>query len=70
MLPQKLHSDSGKTELFFRVDNVYRSCRIVAESDGRTLYSGKRLVLAPGEMEKITVDTTGLNAPVTVRLEL
>lgn len=70
VLPQKLHSDSGKTELFFRVDNVYRSCRIVAESDGRTLYSGKRLVLAPGEMEKITVDTTGLNAPVTVRLEL
>lgn len=70
VLPQKLHADVGKVELFFRVDNVYRSCRIVAESGDRTLYSGKRLVLAPGEMEKIVVDTTGLNAPVTVRLEL
>lgn len=70
VLPQKLHADSGKAELFFRVDNVYRSCRIVAESGGRTLYSGRRLVLAPGEMEKIVVDTTGLDAPVTVRLEL
>ena len=70
VLPQKLHADSGKVELFFRVDNVYRSCRIVAESGGRTLYSGRRLVLAPGEMEKIVVDTTGLDAPVTVRLEL
>lgn len=70
VLPQKLHADSGKTELFFRVDNVYRSCRIVAQSGEKVLYSGKRMVLAPGEMEKIAVDTAGLSAPVTVRLEL
>ena len=69
-LPQLLHASEDKAELFFRVDNIYRSCRIVVESGGKTLYSGRRMVVAPGEMEKVVFPLAGLSAPVTVRLEI
>ncbi len=69
-LPQKVHCDTGKCDIYFRVDDVYRSCRIVAECEGKELYTAKKMVLAPGEMEKITIETNDINAPITLRLEL
>lgn len=69
-LPQRIHEDCGATEIFFRVDNVYKNCRIIAECGGKTLYSRKRLILAPGEMERVEIDASGLDGDVIVRLEV
>ena len=69
-LPQRVHRGEGGAEIFFRTDNVYKNCKIVAECGGRVLYSKKRMIVAPGEMEKITLDKSGIDGDVTVRLEI
>lgn len=69
-LPQRINGGEGEVEIFFRTDNVYKSCKVVAECGSRTLYSKKRMIVAPGEMEKITLNKSDLDGCVTVRLEL
>ena len=69
-LPQRVHRGEGEAEIFFRTDNVYKNCKVVAECGGRVLYSKKRMIVAPGEMEKITLDKSGIDGDVTVRLEI
>lgn len=69
-LPQRVHRGEGNAEIFFRTDNVYKNCKVVAECGGRVLYSKKRMIVAPGEMEKITLDKSGIDGDVTVRLEI
>ena len=68
-LPQHINTGAGEVEIFFRADNVYKGVKVVVESGGKVLYSKKRLILAPGEMEKITVDKSAVTDDVTVRLE-
>lgn len=69
-LPQRINGGKGDVEIFFRTDNVYKGCKVVAECGGRTLYSKKRMIVAPGEMEKITLRKEDIDGGVTVRLEL
>ena len=69
-LPQLLNAGEGEAEIFYRVDNVYRNPKIVVESGGKTLCSKKRPVLAPGEMEKVTLNLTSVTGDVTLRLEM
>ena len=54
-VPQRLRTERVEkfAELFFRVNNVYKSANIVISSGGETLAAFKREHLAPGEMEKI-----------------
>ena len=68
-LPQHINTGAGEVEIFFRADNVYKGVKVVVESGGKVLYSKKRLILAPGEMEKITVDKSAVTDDITVRLE-
>ena len=37
--------------------------------DGKELVNRKKQVMTPGEMEKITIDATGLTGDVHVRVE-
>ncbi len=69
-LPQRVHGGEGSVEIFFRTDNVYKNCKVVAECGGRVLWSKKRMIVAPGEMEKITLDKKDIDGDVTVRLEI
>ncbi len=48
--PQRLE---GELTLRFRVDNVYQGRRIAIYADDRLIYSRKRPVMAPGEMETV-----------------
>lgn len=68
-LPQYIHEGKGKVEIFFRSDNVYKSCKIVAECGGKVLYAKKKMIVAPGEMEHIEIDKSLVDDDVTVRLE-
>ncbi|MFA5450263.1 MAG: FAD-dependent oxidoreductase, partial [Clostridia bacterium] len=69
-LPQKIAYSTGKTDIYFRTDAEYRGARLTAMSGDEKLFSRKYMILVPGEMGKITVDTTGLNADITLSLEV
>lgn len=69
-LPQRItKGGEGKVDVFFRVGDVYTKKRIVVEVDGNEIYSRKTMILAPGEMEKITLARHDLVGDVIVRLK-
>ena len=56
VLPQKIDKNqSGKVTLFFRVNGVYKDCRVVLECGERETLSIKKRIVVPGEMERITL---------------
>lgn len=68
-LPQKVGKGDGKVQIFFRVGDVYKNCKLVAECNGKVLLSKKCMVLAPGEMGNIVLDKSAIDSDVVVRLE-
>ena len=69
-LPQRISKGNGKVRIFFRVDNVYRKCKLVVECGEEQLFSKKFMVLAPGEMGSVEVNKSAVNGDVVVRLEV
>ncbi len=69
-LPQCIHKgEEGKVDVYFRVGDVYTGKKIAVEVDGKEIYSRKTLILAPGEMEKVSIPRAELVGDVTVRLK-
>ena len=73
-VPQVLRqSNDGKNAtLYFRVNNVYRDWRLVVRDDqGNTLYNRKKAILAPGNMEHVTIDPAQIQTAeyITIGLE-
>ena len=68
-LPQKVKKGEGKVQIFFRVGDVYKNCKLVVESGGNILASKKCMVLAPGEMGNVVIDKSQVTDDITVRLE-
>ncbi len=70
IVPQTLsESASGKTDLYFRVGNAYKPAKLTVMSGDRVLVSRKKQIMTPGEMEKVTVDVTGLTDDIRVIVE-
>ena len=73
VLPQRIDKNvGGDVKLFFRVRNAFKNCTVKAVCGGETLVARKRKVVAPGEMETLTVPQEKiktLSSPVTVLLE-
>lgn len=68
-LPQRISKGDGKVQIFFRVGDVYKNCKLVVTSGDNTLVSKKCMVLAPGEMGNVVIDKSAIVGDVTVRLE-
>ena len=68
-LPQKVNKGEGTVQIFFRVGDVYKNCKLVVESGGNILASKKCMVLAPGEMGNVVIDKSQVTDDITVRLE-
>ena len=68
-LPQRINKGEGKVQIFFRVGDVYKNCKLVVESGGTVLISKKCMVLAPGEMGNVIIDKESVTGDVVVRLE-
>ena len=68
-LPQRIGKGEGKVQIFFRVGDVYKNCKLVVTSGDNTLVSKKCMVLAPGEMGNVVIDKSAIVGDVTVRLE-
>ncbi len=63
VVPQKISRkvDTGELKLKMRVANVFKNRRLVVEVDGEEVFSKKRPVVAPGEMETITLKADQLD---------
>ena len=68
VLPQAVHTGK-EVNLFLRVTQPFGKCRFTVTAGDRVLATAKRIMAAPGEMEKLTLDTTGITEPITVSLE-
>lgn len=68
-LPQRISKGDGKVRVFFRVGDVYRNCKLVAECGEEQLLSKKFMVLAPGEMGSVELDKSRISGDVVVRLK-
>ena len=68
VLPQQVHV-GGEVSLFLRVTQPFGKCVFTVKSGDKVLTTAKRIMAAPGEMEKLTVNTQGVTEPITVSLE-
>lgn len=68
-LPQSVCKGEGEVKIFFRVGNVYKNVKLVAQCGDRTIFSKKYMVLAPGEMGSITLDKRDIDGDLMLRLE-
>lgn len=55
VVPQFLSKsdDLGQLQLKMRVNNVYKNVRLVVMADGEEIYSKKKQIVTPGEMESV-----------------
>jgi len=58
IVPQKVDISKLKQgdKFSFRVDNIYRNCKVILKSDDKIIYSRKKIKVAPSEMESIELD--------------
>ncbi|MBQ9416922.1 MAG: FAD-dependent oxidoreductase [Clostridia bacterium] len=68
-VPQRL-TRREQTRIFFRVGGIYRNVRIVVRDGEREIYSAKKLKVAPGEMESITLSKDVMRTLSGGRLEI
>ena len=70
VLPQRVHTGEGDdVSLFLRVVKPYGKVQFTVSAGGRVLTTCRRMMAAPGEMEKITVKG-GIPADVTDAIEV
>ena len=73
VLPQKIDkSRAGDVKLYFRVNGEYKDCFVVVKDGEKEIMRLKKRVVAPGEMEKLTLSASKISAlgkNITVSLE-
>ena len=75
IVPQRVNIESEENlKLYFRVGQVYKGAKVVVECDGKILSSKKKVKLAPGEMENVTITAEMLknmnsHSEIIVRVE-
>ncbi|MBQ6837713.1 MAG: pyridine nucleotide-disulfide oxidoreductase, partial [Clostridia bacterium] len=75
IVPQRVNIEGEENlKLYFRVGQVYKGAKVVVECDGKILSSKKKVKLAPGEMENVTITTEMLkdmnkDSEIIVRVE-
>ena len=68
-LPQRISACEGKLDIYFRVGSVAKGASVQVVVGGEVIYSRKKQIMTPGEMEKITLDAGKITGDVTVRLD-
>ena len=60
-------------DVYFRVGAAYKGATVEVYSGGEKIFSRKKQIMTPGEMEKITLKASALEdaaGPVSVSLEV
>lgn len=73
VLPQRIHTDAAQAvSLFFRVSRPFGKVRLTVKDGDTVLVTAKRLKVAPGEMEKLTLKPeilSNISGQITVSVE-
>ena len=69
VVPQRLVKGQGQVALYFRVGGAFKPARLTVTSAGKTLKTQKKLIMTPGEMEKVVIDLAQVEGDVSVRVE-
>ena len=73
VLPQRIHTDAAQdVSLFFRVARPFGKVRLTVKDGDTVLVTAKRLKVAPGEMEKLTLKPeilSNISGQITVSVE-
>ncbi len=73
VLPQRIHTDAAQdVSLFFRVSRPFGKVRLTVKDGDTVLVTAKRLKVAPGEMEKLTLKPeilSNISGQITVSVE-
>ena len=68
-LPQRISkAAAGKLDIYFRVGAAYRGATLEVLSGDQVIFSRKKQIMTPGEMEKVTIEAEKIDGDVTVRL--
>ena len=68
-VPQRVNAGTdGTLDIYFRVGNVYRGETLEVACGDEVLFSRKKNIMTPGEMEKVTIDAGKVTGDLTVRL--
>ena len=69
VVPQRLVKGEGQVALYFRVGNAYKPARLTVKCGEEVLKTQKKMIMTPGEMEKVVIDLAKVNGDVTVCVE-
>ena len=68
-VPQRVNAGTeGTLDIYFRVGNVYRGETLEVACGDEVLFSRKKNIMTPGEMEKVTIDAGKVTGDLTLRL--
>lgn len=76
VVPQKLNlcADNSAVDFYFRSSGEFNNCRVTVKADGKEIITKKYAFMRPPEMEKLTVDFSGvhlgINSQITVEAEV
>ena len=70
VVPQKLSLSAKDVKLFFRVKDVIKGGKVVLSTLGKEIFSQKKQILTPGEMQTVILKTTDiLSDDIELRVE-
>ena len=68
-VPQRIRKGArGKVDVYFRVGGVVKPATLEITSGGKIIASRRKQVMTPGEMEKATIDLTGIDGDIVVEV--
>ncbi|MBE5761613.1 MAG: FAD-binding protein [Clostridiales bacterium] len=70
IVPQRIHpAEDGKMALYFRVGNAIKPAALSVMCSGEKIASRRKMVMTPGEMEKIEIDCAKIKGDITLIVE-
>lgn len=69
-VPSKIHTDTRESvTVKYRVDHVYKNCKVVVYSGQHQIMHKKYRIMAPGEMEKLIIKPEYFNQDIRIEIE-
>ena len=69
VVPQRLVKGEGQVALYFRVGSAYKPAKLTVKCGETVLKAQKKMVMTPGEMEKVVIDLGKVDQDVAVCVE-
>ncbi len=68
-LPQSVYSGEGKVKVYFRVGDVFKNAKLIVKCGDEVIYSKKKMIFTPGEMESVELDKSKITGDIELSLE-